>query len=51
MNEGAQFIMGKCEKQMDEDSANTHIRPIDDREVTCMGCIGETEPYQSTIIA
>jgi len=31
------------------DAGNTQI--IDDREMTCMGCIGETKPYQSTIIA
>jgi len=34
---------------MDEDAGNAHV--IDDREMICMGCIGETEPYQSTIIA
>ena len=32
-----------------EDTDNVHN--IDDREMTCMGCIGETEQYQSTIIA
>jgi len=34
---------------MDEDAGNTHV--IDDREMTYMGNIGETGPYQSTIIA
>jgi len=28
---------------MDEDIGNTHV--IDDREMTCMGRIGKTEPY------
>ena len=32
-----------------EDVGNTHI--IDDREMTYMGCIGETEQYLGTIIA
>ena len=45
--------MGKCERPMDgwidEDAGNTHV--IDDREMTYMGHIGETGPYQSTIIA
>jgi len=38
-NEWVQFIMGKCERQMDEDAGNTHV--IDDREMTYMGHIGE----------
>jgi len=41
--------VGKSEKQMDEDAGNKHV--IDDREITCMGCIGETVPYPSTIMA
>jgi len=49
MNEWAKFIMGKCEKQMEEDSGNMRI--MDDREMLCTECIGETEPYESTIIA
>ena len=30
-NEWVQFIMGKWERQMDEDAGNTHV--IDDREM------------------
>ena len=45
-NKWVQFIMGKWERQMDEDAGNTHV--IDDRE---MGHIGETGPYHRTIIA
>jgi len=41
--------MRKTDGWIGEDVGNTHV--IDDREMTCMGCIGETEPYQSTIIA
>ena len=51
MNEWAQYIMGKMRETdgwIGEDAGNMHI--INDREMTCMGCIGETE-NQSTIIA
>ena len=41
--------MRETDGRVGEDVGNTHV--IDDREMTYMGCIGETEQYQSTIIA
>jgi len=41
--------MRETDGRIGKDVGNMHV--IDDREMTCMRCIGETEAYQSSITA